>query len=103
MQPSKKITIPSGFLGKKKRGEQIETNLYEWWRICWVDSIHSDQLFPYHQSEIMGQFHQPNGIKRKCAGSYYSVPIGAVQFHQQKYAQLYMHGHKIRSTCRAIL
>ncbi len=39
--------------------------------------------------ELRGQFHQPYGTKRKCASSYSSAPIGAIQFHQQKYAQLY--------------
>ncbi len=39
--------------------------------------------------EIGGQFHQHYGVKHKCTGSNSSAPIGAVQFHQQKYVQLY--------------
>jgi hypothetical protein len=35
------------------------------------------------------QFHQPNGEKRKCAGSHSSVPVGAVQFYRQNYPQLH--------------
>ncbi len=37
-----------------------------------------------------GQFHQPSGAKHKCASSSSLAPVCAVQFHQQKYAQLYM-------------
>ncbi len=36
-----------------------------------------------------GQFHQPFGAKRKCSGSHSLAPVGAVQFHQQNYAQLH--------------
>jgi hypothetical protein len=35
------------------------------------------------------QFHQPYGAKCKCSGSHSLAMIGAVQFHQQKYAQLF--------------
>ncbi len=37
----------------------------------------------------MGQFHQPYGAELKCASSHSSMPVGAVQFHQQNYAQLH--------------
>jgi hypothetical protein len=36
-----------------------------------------------------GQFHQHFGAKRKCTGNHSSAPVGAVQFHQQNYAQLH--------------
>jgi hypothetical protein len=39
--------------------------------------------------ETRGQFHQHFGAKRKCAGSHSSALVGAVQFHQQNYAQLH--------------
>jgi hypothetical protein len=39
--------------------------------------------------ENWGQFHQPSGTKRKCVGSHSLAPVGAVQFHQQNYIQLY--------------
>jgi hypothetical protein len=39
-------------------------------------------------SYIWGRFHQPFGAKHKCAGSYSLSSIGAIQFHQQNYAQL---------------
>ncbi len=38
---------------------------------------------------IRGQFHQPYGAKRKCIDSHSLALVGAVQFHQQKYAQLF--------------
>ncbi len=37
------------------------------------------------------QFHQPCGTKCKCYASHSLAPVGAVQFHQQKYVQLYLH------------
>ena len=36
-----------------------------------------------------GQFHQPTGIKRKCAGAQHLTQKDAVQFHQLNCAQLY--------------
>ncbi len=36
-----------------------------------------------------GQFHQPYDAERKCPSSHSSVPVGAVQFHQQNYTQLH--------------
>ncbi len=39
--------------------------------------------------KLCGQFHQPDDAKHKCDGSYSLVLVGAVQLHQQKYAQLY--------------
>ena len=39
--------------------------------------------------EIWGQFHQPTGVKRKCAGAQHLAQKDAVQFHQQNCAQLY--------------
>jgi hypothetical protein len=46
-------------------------------------------FFPFEKSYIWGQVHQPYGAERKCAGSHSSVPVGAVQFYQQNYAQLH--------------
>jgi hypothetical protein len=40
-----------------------------------------------------GQFHQPYGAERKCVGSHSLAPVGAVQFHQQNYAQLHHYAH----------
>ncbi len=40
------------------------------------------------KAENWGQFHQPYGAKRKCHDSHSSVPVGAIQFQQQNYAQL---------------
>ncbi len=39
--------------------------------------------------ETGGQFHQPYAAKRKCVSRHSLVPVGAVQFHQQNYAQLH--------------
>jgi hypothetical protein len=36
-----------------------------------------------------GQVHQPYDANRKCPGRLSLALVGAVQFHQQKYAQLY--------------
>ena len=38
---------------------------------------------------IRGQFHQPTGVKRKCAGAQHLAHKDSVQFHQQNCAQLY--------------
>ncbi len=45
--------------------------------------------FLFYRIESRGQFHQPYVVKHKCTGSYSSAPVGAVQFHQQNYAQLH--------------
>ena len=42
-----------------------------------------------HTIPIRGQFHQPTGVKRKCAGAQHLAQKDAVQFHQQNCAQLY--------------
>ena len=39
--------------------------------------------------EASSQFHQPTGVKRKCAGTQHFAHKDAAQFHQQNCAQLF--------------
>ena len=53
----------------------------------WGDS---KARYEFHQHfTTRGQFHQPFGTKHKCAGSHSLAPVGAIQFHQQHYAELH--------------
>jgi hypothetical protein len=48
-----------------------------------------DRKLKFGRIDSRGQFHQPYGAKRKCAGNHSLALLGTIQFHQQNYAELH--------------